>query len=75
MNIKLPGRRGGGVTGVLQDLMETCLKNGDEVLLQTCAEVTTASHRGSVEACSLVVQEIRFKSKISKITDGLDTLL
>jgi hypothetical protein len=55
--------------------METCLKIGDEVLLQTYTEVTTASHCGLVETCSLVVQEIRFKSKISKITDGLKTLL
>ena len=49
--------------------METCLKIGDEVLLRFCTEVTTVSNCGSVETCSLVLLEKRFKSKISKITD------
>lgn len=51
--------------------METCLKIGDGVLLQTCIEITTVSHCGSVETCSLMLLEIRFKSKISKIAGGL----
>jgi len=50
--------------------METCLKIGDEVLLQTGIEVMTVSHCGSVETCLLVLLEIRFKSKISKIAYG-----
>jgi len=51
--------------------METCLKIGNEVLLQTCTEVTTVSHCGSVENCSLVLLEIILKSKTSKNADGL----